>query len=377
MSLNPSAFLANYWQQRPMVIRGLFSGDPAPLDEHDLAGLAQEDDIDSRIIRHQGAHWDVLHGPFDDFESACQGQWTLLVQAVDRHIPEAATLFRPFSFLPHWRFDDLMVSFAVAGAGVGPHYDQYDVFLVQGKGRRRWRVGRPGDYPPVTPHPDLCQIEGFDAELEVELAPGDVLYIPPGWPHDGVALEDCLTYSVGFRAPDTAGLSHLLAEHIATSGNSARFADAQRKTTRNPACVTSQERAALKALLHDAIDSSSFDNALMCFLSEQSLPVIPEAQPVDAQWVKQALEAGETFVPQPGCRPLYKDTLSADPVVLYIDGEALTFPLSCRPLVDCLLSGKPITVNIFPAPPPLAICETLSTLINKGYWVPEAYLCAE
>lgn len=227
-------FLSHYWQQKPVVLRGFFQDFEDPIDEHDLAGLAQEEEIDSRLLSFENTsgnpadgagEWKVHQGPIHDFEAVCEGAWTLLVQSVDRYVHDVADILEPFRFLPNWRLDDLMVSFATKNAGVGAHIDQYDVFLVQGKGQRRWRVGKPGEYKEVFPHPKLRQIEGFDPIIDEVLNPGDVLYIPPGWPHDGKALEDCLTYSVGFRAPETSQLADSLSLMLETSDINVRFTD--------------------------------------------------------------------------------------------------------------------------------------------------------
>ena len=152
---NAETFLKNYWQQKPVVIKHFFDNFVDPIDENDLAGLAQESEVDARIISNVKGSWHVEQGPITDFDKACQGKWTLLVQGVDKYVPDVTPLLDPFSFIPNWRLDDLMVSFATNGAGVGAHIDQYDVFLVQGKGRRRWRVGKPADYKEVFPHPKL------------------------------------------------------------------------------------------------------------------------------------------------------------------------------------------------------------------------------
>ena len=180
--LTPRAFLARHWQKRPLFVRRAMAP-PELIDERALTALARRDDVESRIVQRRGSRWNTEHGPFARIK-ASRINWSVLVNGVNHHVAGADELLRRFSFVPQARLDDVMVSYATPGGGVGPHVDSYDVFLIQGAGRRRWRVGR----------------RVFVAE------PGDLLYVPPGVEHDGVALEPCFTYSVGFRAPRGAEL---------------------------------------------------------------------------------------------------------------------------------------------------------------------------
>lgn len=165
-----------------------------------------ESEVDSRLVSHQDGKWQVSHGPFESYDHLGETNWSLLVQAVNHWHEPTAALMRPFRELPDWRIDDLMISFSVPGGGVGPHLDQYDVFIIQGTGRRRWRVGEKLQMKQHCPHPDLLQVDPFEAIIDEELEPGDILYIPPGFPHEGYALENAMNYSVGFRAPNTREL---------------------------------------------------------------------------------------------------------------------------------------------------------------------------
>lgn len=206
-----STFLGEYWQRKPLLIRQAFPGYVFPVDEHDLAGLALEPDVESRLIFEQqkGRPWQLERGPFKEsrLSRLPDHGWTLLVQGLDHWVPEMADLLDEFRFLPGWRLDDIMASFAPPGGSVGPHYDHYDVFLIQAKGRRRWLVGPPCDEasPRVAGTP-LRILDGFPVEQEWVLEPGDMLYLPPAFAHHGIALEDCITLSVGFRAPTTQEL---------------------------------------------------------------------------------------------------------------------------------------------------------------------------
>ena len=200
-----------------------------------------------------------------------------------------------------------MVSFATNGAGVGAHIDQYDVFLAQGMGRRRWRVGKPADYKEVFPHPKLRQIEGFDPVIDVVVEPGDVVYVPPGWPHDGATIEDSLTYSVGYRAPDNLQLAESLAMMLDKGAHNYRFTDASRSLQGNRAWVNPSDVAALKQQLIDAINGEDFTLALLEAMSEQGMPEYPLEDEVSLEQISNEFAAGISFVPAPGVRALICD----------------------------------------------------------------------
>jgi len=196
--LTAQQFLRRHWQKKPLLVRGALPGFPGVVRAARLAGLAARSDVESRLVTRAGAGWRVTHGPL-----ACKAlprRATLLVSGVNLHVPAAEALLRRFAFLPQARLDDVMVSWASPGGGVGPHADSYDVFLVQGTGRRVWRLQRPRAFALVEGAP-LRLIAGFAPEEELLAEPGDLLYLPPGWGHEGVALEECQTCSVGFRAP--------------------------------------------------------------------------------------------------------------------------------------------------------------------------------
>ena len=214
-------FLRRHWQRKPLLIR--HSGDPFtdPIDADELAGLACEETIESRIVtRRANDSWQVSHGPFDadTFSGLGEKDWTLLVQAVDQVDPDVARLKSHFEFLPGWRIDDVMVSYACAGGGVGPHFDYYDVFLIQGLGRRHWRIGERCDSnTPLRENTELRLIKEFTSVREVVLEPGDILYLPPRYAHQGTSLDDSLCYSVGFRAPSFAELLQGYVDQICDS----------------------------------------------------------------------------------------------------------------------------------------------------------------
>jgi len=205
--LSPKEFLQRHWQKRPLLVRRALPGFRGVIAKRPLFALASSDEVESRLVERRGAHWRVTHGPIsqDRFKQTRARDWTLLVNGVNQHAAPAEQLLRRFAFLPQARLDDVMVSYAAPGGGVGPHVDSYDVFLVQGAGRRLWRIERARRFSLVERAP-LKLIEDFSPQEEYLLEPGDLLYLPPGWGHDGIALGECFTCSVGFRAPRGAEL---------------------------------------------------------------------------------------------------------------------------------------------------------------------------
>ena len=239
-----SDFFANYWQKKPLLIRNGLPDWINPLFPDELAGLALEGDIESRLVieNDQGKPWQLRAGPFseEDFNSLPDSGWSLLVQAVDQWVPEVTALLDQFRFLPNWRLDDIMVSYAPDGGSVGPHFDYYDVFLIQGFGKRRWQLGQTCDENSEkidgTP---LNILKQFDCEQEFVLEPGDILYVPPQVAHWGVADGECMTYSVGFRAPSHVEiLDDFTAEVCKSLPDHLRYTDAAAKETSTPGLIS-------------------------------------------------------------------------------------------------------------------------------------------
>lgn len=230
--LTPERFLEEYWQKKPLLIRNAFPDFEAPLDRDELAGLALDPEVQSRLVMQEGGAypWELRHGPF--VEEVLTGLptrgWSLLVQEVDRHVPAVADLFDRFDFLPDWRKDDVMVSFAPAGAGVGAHIDSYDVFLLQGPGRRRWEIGEAGGDTTLVEGLDVRVLANFEPTQVFEVEAGDMLYLPPGVPHNGVAMSDCFTYSFGFLAPSRADLKSAWSYFLQELRGVERFSDPDR-----------------------------------------------------------------------------------------------------------------------------------------------------
>jgi 50S ribosomal protein L16 3-hydroxylase len=199
--LSPQTFMQVHWQKKPLLVRQAVPGGVALIGRTQLFEMASHEEVESRLIERRGDGWSLRSGPIkrSNLPALKQLKWTLLVQGVDLHIPAARDLLDRFRFVPDARLDDLMISFATDGGGVGPHVDSYDVFLLQSQGRRRWKIGRVKQ-PQLVPDVSLKILANFEAEEEWLLEPGDMLYLPPGWAHDGTAEGECVTCSIGFRA---------------------------------------------------------------------------------------------------------------------------------------------------------------------------------
>ncbi len=234
--MSPASFLRGWWHKKPLLIRRALPGFKPLISKTQLFELAKQDEVESRLVSRIARTWDMITGPMTnrDFRRAPEERWSLLVQGVNLHVPAADALLRRFSFLPYARLDDLMVSWANDGGGVGPHFDSYDVFLLQAAGKRRWRLSPQSDRTLVEGAP-LKILRRFRPKLEYLLEPGDMLYLPPGWAHDGVAEGECMTYSIGFRAPSAQELARGLYEHAAeTVVRQGFYADPRLQPTQHP-----------------------------------------------------------------------------------------------------------------------------------------------
>lgn len=321
-------FLREYWQKKPLLIKNPWGKWTNPLQPDELAGLACEDGVEARLVRQESDSRAVEHGPIEENRFAKLGTqpWTLLVQAVDHHVPDVAALIAPFRFIPNWRIDDVMVSYASDKGGVGPHFDQYDVFLIQGLGTRRWQVGALCDEAtPLQPHDDLRLLADFQATDEWLLEPGDILYVPPRIAHDGVAVgDDCMTYSIGFRAPSRA---ELIADYcddlVAEMSDDDRYGDPDLTTQSNPGEISDRAITALHAMVTEKLsDRAAFARWFGAYNSTPKYPDIdwqPET-PVTAEELRAMLAAGTPLIRNPASR--FSFIREGDGVVLFVDGES-------------------------------------------------------
>lgn len=345
-------FLRDYWQKKPLLIRNPWAEWHNPLDPDELAGLACEAGIESRLIESRDGRLALSHGPFaeDRFGELGKAPWTLLVQAVDHHVPDVAALIAPFRFVPDWRIDDVMVSYATDGGGVGAHFDQYDVFLVQGLGQRRWRVGPVyNDNSPLLPHEDLRLLAGFEATDEWVLEPGDILYVPPGFGHDGVAVgDDCMTYSIGFRAPSRSDLITGWCDHLIDSlTQDDRFADPDLQTQDNPGEILPAALDQLHAMVMEGLsDRAAFAR---WFGEYSSMRKYPEAdwrpeEPVETDDLVAAIEDGVPLSRNPASRFSFirQDTGA---ITLFVDGQSFDCTGESAALAEALCAEAMIELD--------------------------------
>lgn len=300
--LSPALFMRRHWQRKPLLVRQAWPGVQAPADRRQLFDLVERDEVESRCIEQRGNQWRLRHGPMGrrSLPPRQRPGWTLLVQGLDLHLDAAHEMLCAFDFIPQARVDDLMLSYASDGGGVGPHVDSYDVFLLQVQGRRRWRIAPPGD-DSLVPGLPLRILAKFDAQSEWVLEPGDMLYLPPGWGHDGVAQGgDCMTASIGFRAPRAGELAGALLQRMADELTEAahtdeggpwvkRHADRGLAATAHTGAVPpGLEGFARACIARAARDEAAMARALGAWLTEPKPKVWFEADP-SAFWQDQGV----------------------------------------------------------------------------------------
>ncbi|WP_440053121.1 JmjC domain-containing protein [Pseudoalteromonas sp. T1lg65] len=365
-------FLAQYWQKKPLLIKKGFANFEDPIDPEELAGLATEECIESRIITNHQDNWEAHHGPFEQFDLLTETNSTLLVQAVDHWHPSAADLIEAFRFIPNWRIDDLMISFSTPGGGVGPHLDQYDVFIIQGQGKRHWRVGLPNaNLKQFAQNKSLLQVEQFDAIIDAVLEPGDILYIPPGCPHEGYAVENALNYSVGFRAPDQKDLLSSLADHVIdTESGSKRYADPDLQLRSSIGEVAVSDKQRLKALLNSIIDDEAlFSQWLGKTLSEpkHDMDLAPLELPLDLEQLLTEYDEQDIVYRAGGVRAIYQ--INQNDILLSVNGENFTLASHNIGAVKQLTDGNSFEFGaIISALSSLDFAQAFTKLINDGIY---------
>lgn len=370
LKLDIKDFLAHYWQKKPVLIKAGFPHFDDPLSPDELAGLALEPQIESRRVWRADDRWHAESGPFDNYDHLGETDWTLLVQAVNQWHPDVQELADAFRFIPGWRFDDVMVSFSTPGGGVGPHIDQYGVFIIQGMGSRRWRVGLPQSLAQFAAHGALRHCEDFVAEIDEVLAPGDVLYIPPGCPHEGYAQTPALNYSVGFRAPDARDLISGFADHmLAHESDSKRFDDAGMAPCtahgRIDHAVLAQVQSLMTELLADPGRLAHWFGEMISE-AKHDLDLEPAEPAYSLEELVLRLDHGDHLYRLAGVRCFY---LEDQHEAFYLDGERHLLPTPdaevmallcdqariCGPEVACLTQ-------------PQVLLDVLLPLVNQGYW---------
>ncbi len=347
--LTAREFMRDYWQKKPLLVRQAIPDFETPISPDELAGLALEEEIESRlVIEHGERPWELRRGPFaeDTFGQLPERDWTLLVQAVDQFVPEVAELLEQFKFLPKWRIDDVMISFAAPGGGVGPHFDNYDVFLLQGFGKRRWQVGQMCDSDsPMLEHADLKILADFAKTEEWVLEPGDMLYLPPLLAHCGTAEDDCMTYSVGFRAPSAAEvLTHFTDFLGQFLPEEERYRDADAQPTSDPTQIQRDALDRLKALLHEHM---SDERLLMTwfgqFMTEPRYPELVAGIEIDEDGLLGALEEGAVLIRNPSARLAWSEV--GDDLVLFASGQSRLLSASLRELLKLICAADALHID--------------------------------
>lgn len=358
-------FLANYWQKKPLLIRQAFPNFETPLEPEELAGLACTEGVMSRLILEQGGDypWQLKSGPFseEEFENRTDHHWTVLVQEVDRHVPAVADLFDCFGFLPSWRKDDVMVSYASRDAGVGAHIDSYDVFLLQGSGRRRWEIGEAlagfapsdggiraagsADGGPAGGHLDTSSelykpgldvriMADFQATEVFELEPGDMLYLPPGVPHNGVAIEPCLTFSFGFLAPSRRDMVCDFACWHEENRGPFRYSDPDLTEAQAAGLITDNDlNRVLRMLQHASTDRDSLAEWFGTFITRpQRGPAASEEFEGSLEDFRGDFEESQVWRRHEGIR--VAAWVEGEKNLLFADGEKVDTKLSAEQLQE-------------------------------------------
>lgn len=379
--LTPEIFLKEYWQKKPLFIRGAISNNEGffvvPIDADELAGLAMEEEIQSRIVGERydentdTRSWFVEHGPFDDFSQFGEDYWTLLVQATNHWSEDTNALLEPFRFMPNWRLDDVMVSFSTPNGGVGPHLDQYDVFIIQGQGKRRWQIGLPNNnLETIIPHCDLKQLSPFTPVIDEVTQAGDLLYIPPNHPHNGIAIENSVNYSIGFQAPSGQELWSSFADKLLDENKGEnRFPDPHREVTQSPEVITGKDIEALQQFMMKTFDDKVFFNDFICKQLTQShhqLDIVEPEELLTKESFAELIEQADGIQPVLGLKAVYNDVTQQ----LYINGEHMPFNNNDVEFLTLIAQGTPLTTEQLSAFTQKQ--QTLIiTLLNNGYW----YLC--
>lgn len=370
-ALTHAEFLKEYWQKKPLLIKVGFADFEDPIEPEELAGLAMEDDIESRLITNHDDKWESYHGPFEDFSLLTETNSTLLVQAVDHWHPVAAELLEPFRFIPNWRIDDLMISYSTPGGGVGPHLDQYDVFIIQGEGKRHWRVGMPdSSLKEFAQNKSLLQVEQFNAIIDEVLEPGDILYIPPGCPHEGYAVENALNYSVGFRAPDTKDFLSNFADYLIDNElGKTRYSDKTLTRRESSGELKNDEVEQIQNLMLDAIqDKDVIKRWLGVYLSQpkHDMDLLPLDEPISSDELANYLSS-QVINRAGGVRTFYQNL--DDHVLLSVNNESFQLPFNTLSAVKLLTDETTFNADeIISSLECLEFAEMLTKLINEGFY---------
>lgn len=344
--LSAETFLRDYWQRKPLLIRQAFPQFEAPVTPEELAGLACEEGVHSRMVLESCGTkpWELRYGPFseDDFNALPADGWSILVSDVEKALPGIMAVVEPFRFIPDWRIDDLMMSYAPPGGSVGAHVDQYDVFLLQAHGRRRWMIETQprDDENAYIDGLDLRILQNFNPDQTWDLEPGDLLYLPPGVPHHGIALTECMTWSIGFRAPAHSDIVSAVCDALIDRMNPRiRYTDPELKPQTNPGEISTEALAKLTQLVRAAInpDDAALQRIFGEWLTERNLnlsAMFPENEPLDTEELREMVNDGAVLQRVPAARIAFIQQAAA--LLFFIDGECVELDSGERAMVELL-----------------------------------------
>ncbi len=363
-------FLSEYWQKKPLLVRNAIPEIIDLLIPADVMELALDENTTARLIKQKDKdpnQWTVKNAPLikGDFQKLPK-LWTLLVQAVDHYSFDLAELWKKFPFIPQWRRDDIMMSYAPKGGSVGKHFDFYDVFLVQGHGHRRWQLGQICDEnSEIVAGQPLKILSEIDVNFDEVLAPGDLLYVPPGLAHYGVAEDDCLTYSFGFRMPNVPDMMDRVCDKFSENQTLKNpLVDIIRDQVSRAGEVTENELAYLKAEIMTQLQNSIvLDDAIMSLMSESKYPEnIPEAEEMGTGDLEEVLDQGYLIQLEPASRLLY--SVQDEQILFWANGEGICISEPFTPFLQQIADGQTIELNLDLADE--EILEDLVMLINES-----------
>ena len=370
--LSPTEFLHTYWQKKPLLIRRAIPDLSLFISPDELFQFAFEETVESRIVLERGGDypWQVLHGPFDESTlSRLSGScWSLLVQGVNFHDARAACLLRKFSFIPNWRIDDLMISYAVDRGSVGPHVDSYDVFLLQTLGHRNWRISSKdyGDHE-FLPDADLRIIEEFNYDQEWDLEPGDMLYLPPGTAHHGIALGECMTCSIGFRAPTHHELLSGYLEDRYNRDTDIQYADPDLVAQSQAGEISPDSLTRIKNIMRSLVENGEdIDSWFGRYITALPEAISPGDNPesVDLHGFREIIKRNPLMCLHHSSRAAFFQ--NGDELLLFVNGMEYRFRESCREIIHEITAYNTFDCSSL-GPDVLDECtEVLQDLYNKG-----------
>ncbi|MET1253753.1 cupin domain-containing protein [Aliikangiella maris] len=367
---NPEAFLRKHWQKSPCLLSKAISNPTSFISADELAGLSLDEEVESRLIYLQQNQWHLEHGPFEEslFSRLPANNWTLLIQTADHWLTEVQPFLQGFNFIPRWRFDDLMISYATDGGGVGPHFDNYDVFIVQIEGTRRWQVGAKGDTDARSELINgLLHLESFTPIIDTLLEPGDILYIPPDTAHWGQSVGESISYSVGYRAPQTKDIMALLANHFDAGSQCPNtqnlfFSDPYRAHTNTAKIEPELIEWAQQELAKIANNKSLICQLLSQHLSQSKLDKFFDT----TNYLATDIQKAHTIRLNPEVN--YNWAELDDKIFISIEGEQFVFETTFRKPLTTLLSGKPVNIHELNSENiRFDFYQSLATILNKGY----------